>query len=200
MTTITVNAEVSLEDVLDEVSASDIVEAVGAEEILVAAIEATDVEDAVCALIDEHCVEAVLRAILKCSAGEEIRELMAKYGTKPKGVRSLVRNRLPERMTAGTSLQGYIRRTYAQLTKVLGQPDKFESDPGDGKVSTQWAFRFSDGTVATIYDYKATSLYDSALPDPAELRESDFSDWHIGGNSSRAAELVAELFAEGGEE
>lgn len=84
----------------------------------------------------------------------------------------------------GTSLQGYFTATYAQIKAKLGK----ENCDGDGyKVTTEWNIEFiePDGTktIVAIYDYKANS--------PPRYGAYD---WHIGGNSQRAVELVHQLF------
>lgn len=89
----------------------------------------------------------------------------------------------------GTSLQGYLDVAFSKIVEVFGEPDP-ECD--SYKVAFQWRITFADGTVATIYDYKASSLYDEENPTPEKMREENFSDWHIGGKSSRAVELVRE--------
>lgn len=87
----------------------------------------------------------------------------------------------------GTSLQGYLRVPFSRVVEVFGEPGKGD----DYKVAFEWRIEFEDGTVATIYDWKSTSLYDDkSAPSPEALRASEFSDWHIGGNSKRAVELV----------
>ena len=58
--------------------------------------------------------------------------------------------------------------------KVFGKPTELEGD----KVTREWILQFSDGTVATIYDWKQ-------LETPME-----YYPWHIGGMSQRAVELV----------
>ena len=75
---------------------------------------------------------------------------------------------------AGTSLQGYVTTTYAQLAKTFGQP----YDYGDGKTRAEWDIVFEDGTVATVYDWKCY--------EPIE----DVAEWNIGGHDGRAVELV----------
>lgn len=77
-----------------------------------------------------------------------------------------------------TSLMGYVNTTYARLVEVFGQPI---SGSGDGKVNSEWIIKFSNGQVATIYDYK-----ESVTP-------TDDYDWHIGGNKKLVVELVAQL-------
>jgi predicted dehydrogenase len=72
----------------------------------------------------------------------------------------------------GTSLQGYVRTTYAQLVELFG--------PGIGagdKTTAEWILEFDDGTVATIYDWKE-------LETP-----TDVYNWHVGGK--RGAMVVA---------
>lgn len=74
----------------------------------------------------------------------------------------------------GTCLQGYIETTYDELVKVFGEPTRLEGD----KVTVEWILQFSDGTVATIYDWKLSET-------PME-----YYPWHIGGMSRRAVDLV----------
>ena len=76
--------------------------------------------------------------------------------------------------TSGSCLQGYIKTTYDELVNVFGEPTTFQGD----KITAEWIIKFSDGTVATIYDWK--------------LSETPMGvyDWHIGGFNQRAVELV----------
>ena len=80
----------------------------------------------------------------------------------------------------GTSLQGYMRATYAQLVERFGQPEG-----GGDKTTVEWCLKFEDGTVATIYDWKEyeTPMYEY--------------DWHIGGKSERAVARVKSAFRQG---
>ena len=75
----------------------------------------------------------------------------------------------------GTSLQGYITATYAELVDKFGEPE----DGGD-KTTAEWALEFEDGTVATIYDWKT---YETPMGTYA---------WHIGGHDYMAVERVYE--------
>jgi hypothetical protein len=75
---------------------------------------------------------------------------------------------------SGSCLQGYIKTTYDELVNVFGEPTTLEGD----KVNVEWTIKFSDGTIATIYDWKL-----STVP------MGDY-DWHIGGYTQRAVELV----------
>jgi hypothetical protein len=79
----------------------------------------------------------------------------------------------------GTCLQGYIRANYNDLVRVFGEPNN-----GDGgyKVQAEWNLKFSDGTVATIYDWKEDRS-------PKYVR-----DWHIGGFNKKAVDLVHKAF------
>jgi hypothetical protein len=72
------------------------------------------------------------------------------------------------------SLRGYVRVTYAELTRVFGPPDCGPDDVsgGDNKVLCQWNLEFEHGrskTFATIYDYREPFT-------PMELYT-----WHVGG-------------------
>lgn len=78
----------------------------------------------------------------------------------------------------GTHLQGTINTSYNRLVEVFGEPTGFASD--DGKVQAEWAIKFNDGTLATVYDWKEDkSMYD--------VRE-----WHIGGYSDAAVMNVVD--------
>ena len=79
----------------------------------------------------------------------------------------------------GTSLQGYVVTTFKELVNTFGAPTYGETS-GDGKVSCEWCLQFSDGTVATIYDYK-----EDATP------MGEYS-WHIGGQSIDSVNRVLE--------
>jgi len=77
----------------------------------------------------------------------------------------------------GTNFQGYITTTYGALVDRLG-PSREGS--ADQKTTADWVLKFEDGTVATIYDWKLSST------------PTDPYEWHIGGKSSRAVDLVQE--------
>ncbi len=74
----------------------------------------------------------------------------------------------------GTCLQGYIETTYVELVNVFGKPTELSG----GKVSVEWIIRFSDDTVASIYDWKLSET-------PMGVYK-----WHIGGRSQRAVTCV----------
>jgi hypothetical protein len=90
----------------------------------------------------------------------------------------------------GTSLQGYVTTSFANLKKILGEPN---STGDEYKVSTEWNIVFADGTVATIYDWKLTTMYDDDGLTVAQVRTASEIEWHIGGVNHRAVELVGEL-------
>ena len=82
----------------------------------------------------------------------------------------------------GTSLQGYVYADYAILKKVFGKPGE-----GDGyKVDAEWDVVFSDGSIATIYNYKDGKNYNGARG----LNKTQITDWHVGGRSARAVRNV----------
>ena len=71
----------------------------------------------------------------------------------------------------GTCYQGKIDTSYHRLVETFGLPEYFEDDD---KVQVQWAIKFNDGTLATIYDWKDVK------------RASEVTEWHIGGHSQAA--------------
>lgn len=86
--------------------------------------------------------------------------------------------RVDAKRANGTCLQGYLDASYEQITKAFGKPQLGSSD---GKVQAEWVL--ADGAlVATIYDYKSSIA-------PKRNR-----DWHIGGNSSLAVEVIGRYF------
>ena len=87
---------------------------------------------------------------------------------------------------AGTSLKGYIKADYDSLVKAFGEPAYDSTKHGESdKVHTEWALEFEneegDLIVATIYDWKEDSAYNSRVGE---------YNWHIGGNSYEAVEAV----------
>jgi hypothetical protein len=86
---------------------------------------------------------------------------------------------------AGTSLQGYVETTRADLQAAFGEPIFYE--PGD-KVTIEWSLQFEDGTIATIYDWKR---YEDDAP---ELHEK--MTYNIGGISAEAVARVKESLLE----
>lgn len=85
----------------------------------------------------------------------------------------------------GTHLQGEMDISYKELCEKLGPP----SSNGDGhKVDAEWILKFGDGTIATVYNYKSGPNYNQGAGSVEGIR-----DWHIGGLSPRAVELVEAL-------
>ena len=82
----------------------------------------------------------------------------------------------------GTSLQGEVTATYAELCDLFGG-----HHDGDGyKVDAEWYVQFDDGTIATIYNWKNGKNYEGENGLPLE----QIRDWHIGGTSPQAETLV----------
>lgn len=72
----------------------------------------------------------------------------------------------------GTCLQGTINTSYDRLVELFGEPTQLEE--GDGKVQVEWAIKFTDGTLATIYDWKE------------DKTASAVTEWHVGGHTQHA--------------
>ncbi len=66
---------------------------------------------------------------------------------------------------------------------------------GDGyKVSGEYILESISGNVASIYEYKSTSLYDPMNPDPKVFWDSDIPyRFHIGAHSENVALLCKEF-------
>lgn len=76
----------------------------------------------------------------------------------------------------GTSYQGIVNTTYKKLVKVFGNPTTGGSF--DGKVNVEWELENEDGVVFTIYDWKEDKI------------PKGKHDWHIGGFSDKAVDVV----------
>ena len=92
--------------------------------------------------------------------------------------------------TDGSSLQSFLQCSYDDLVKVLGHPqvDALVDDEADYKTSSEWiVFDRMTGSVFTVYDYKATGVYESGLPTVESFRKRASYDWHIGGRTNARA-------------
>ena len=79
-----------------------------------------------------------------------------------------------------TSLKGEVNTTFSELCEVFGKPDHGPNADMD-KVTCEWALKFADGTIATIYDWKTGYTPQNAY------------SWHIGGHSFDAVMRVDEV-------
>jgi hypothetical protein len=82
-----------------------------------------------------------------------------------------------------TAYMGRIIVSYADLIAAFGPPQPC----GDYKTAVEWWLRFSDGAVASIYDYKKAVKYQFD-----GLAVEDIDEWHIGGRSTA---VVARILA-----
>lgn len=88
----------------------------------------------------------------------------------------------------GTHLQGYILSSYRVLSNNFGEPDSDD----EYKISGSWAFKDAKGNVCTIYDWKATKLYDRSLPTVAQFRKLPMFQFNVGGHDSKAVKAFIE--------
>lgn len=87
---------------------------------------------------------------------------------------------------SGTSLVGYVNTTYSKLFEKFGEP--FD----DGyKTDAEWAIEFSDGKVATIYNWKNGKNYNGS----EGLDLDDITVWHIGGFDKSVVERIQKIFS-----
>lgn len=82
----------------------------------------------------------------------------------------------------GSSLVGNVDVTYKELKSLFGEPIKSDN----GKTDVEWHIKFSDDTIATIYNWKNGKAYlgDSGLP----VQQID--NWNVGGFGDQALVLV----------
>ena len=92
--------------------------------------------------------------------------------------------RIGYKKVRGTSYKGEINVPYNILVETFGEPDS-----GDGwKTEAEWDIQFSDGTVATIYNWKNGKAY---LGENG-LDVEDIKTWHVGGRSRKVLDKVKE--------
>ncbi len=87
----------------------------------------------------------------------------------------------------GTHLQGHINISFAELVKILGNPQEKNGE----KVDAEWYVLSLDSkTTATVYNYKTGKNY---LGDDG-LETKDIIEWNIGGHSRDALKLIQSIF------
>lgn len=87
----------------------------------------------------------------------------------------------------GTHLQGYITANYADLCSLFGAPTE-----ADGlKVDAEWHVQFTDGVVATIYNWKDGPNYLGEHGTPVHL----IKHWHIGSHNDEPVDRIKALIA-----
>lgn len=79
--------------------------------------------------------------------------------------------------TYGKGLQGYVTACKADMISIFGEPNIPASE--DGKIMMEWAIKFADGTIATIYDWKNEGTLEMAY-------NKEF-EWNVGGNAKAVA-------------
>ena len=84
-----------------------------------------------------------------------------------------------------THLQEELKVEYADLVNAFGEPIRRGAEAY--KVDWEWYVE-KDGVVATIYNYKNGPGYGYK-----EVGPSDIKEWHIGGHSFEAVEMVKSI-------
>jgi len=81
---------------------------------------------------------------------------------------------------SGTHLQGYVDAVPAKLIELFGEPEAGD----EYKVSMAYTFEGDDGSVVTLYDWKATSLYGGTRLTPGALRcQTTHFHFHVGAHA-----------------
>ena len=89
--------------------------------------------------------------------------------------------------TNGSSLMGYVQCSYSHLIKKLGNPHLTAKDFGDNKIDVEWCFKFKDGTISTLYNYKTGPNYLGLEGKPPAA----MTIWHIGGFNNKSVIKLA---------
>ena len=98
-------------------------------------------------------------------------------------------------LATGSFLVGEIRTDWKNLVFNLGFPSCNHEDYEDNKIEAEWIIQFSDGTVATVYNYCNGKRYDPDNGLPVE----QIRRWHVGGTDSAAVEKVGHILGIPGE-
>ena len=85
----------------------------------------------------------------------------------------------------GTSLRGVIVCAYDTIKKAFGQPNCGD----EYKIDAEWDIEFSDGLVATVYNWKDGKNYLGKQGTP----KTQITEWHIGGKTEEAYNRVVEI-------
>jgi hypothetical protein len=86
---------------------------------------------------------------------------------------------------SGTSLQGYVATTYAELVEQFGEPTFTNGD----KVTAEWCLDIKvvrDGELDEDFDYVTATIYDWKEYETPMGRYQ----WHIGGENYEAVVAV----------
>lgn len=83
----------------------------------------------------------------------------------------------------GTGFIGAVDASYKEICSLFGKPMRYEQG---GKVDVMWVVKFSDDTVASIYNWKDGKAY---LGDKG-LSVDKIKQWHVGGHVNSAQTLV----------
>ena len=86
----------------------------------------------------------------------------------------------------GSSLQGYIKTTYADLVEKFGKPDVIDLD----KSTAEWCVEFCVDLGMGDYKFVNTTIYDWKT-DSTPMGEYE---WHIGGDDAEAKEIADAIF------
>tara|TARA_B000000609_G_C24121174_1_gene319652 strand:+ start:57 stop:431 length:375 start_codon:yes stop_codon:yes gene_type:complete len=100
----------------------------------------------------------------------------------------------------GTSLQGYINESYYNLVDVFGEPTyKAEEKGGFDKVWTEWTLTFKildeDADSPDDWEYVTATIYDWKEEGPSASRQSGSYQWHVGGKSYMAEDVIQKAIA-----
>ena len=90
----------------------------------------------------------------------------------------------------GTGLQGYIIISYEELVNIFGNHQTFD----DYKTDAQWIVKFSDGVVATIYNYKNGVNY---LGEDYGVPTKYITEWNVGGKTDKVVSRINNIIKKG---
>lgn len=96
--------------------------------------------------------------------------------------------RIPWLNMSGTGREAGFVTSYGRLVRGLGEPDQYDQEEG-AKTLFEWTFKNArTGKRVSIYDYKATSLYNPRYPTPEKFKKLSH-EWSISADDAAEAEL-----------
>lgn len=91
----------------------------------------------------------------------------------------------------GTSYRGRFIMPYELLIHALGSPHWSYMDDDNAvedKVDVEWVFKFDDGDIVTIYNWKNGKAY---LGEEG-LHPEEITEWHVGGHDNTVVYRLSE--------
>ena len=95
--------------------------------------------------------------------------------------------------TGGTCYQGEIIVSYEEIISIFGKSADWYNNCDGEKIDAEWNIKFSDGKVATIYNWKNGINYLGKNGIPLKY----ITHWNIGGKTDDVVERINNIIKKG---